>query len=64
MARQASLRSRITKLGTGVSPSILATWEAELGRPVWANTLQDPISKLNRAKWTASVVQAVECLLH
>jgi hypothetical protein len=25
-------------------PAILATWEAEIRRPVWANSSQDPIS--------------------
>jgi hypothetical protein len=28
-----------------------------------ANSLQDPISKITRAKWTAGVAQAVEHLL-
>jgi hypothetical protein len=29
-------------------------------RPAQANRLQDPISKITRAKWTESVAQAVE----
>jgi hypothetical protein len=36
-------------------PVILATWEA--------NSLQDPISKVTRAKWTEGVAQVVESLL-
>jgi hypothetical protein len=32
-------------------------------RPSWANSLQDPISKITREKWTGGVTQAVQCLL-
>jgi hypothetical protein len=32
-------------------------------RPAWANSSQDPISKITRAKWTGGVTQAVELLL-
>jgi hypothetical protein len=32
-------------------------------RPAQANSLQDPISKITREKWTGGVAQAVECLL-
>jgi hypothetical protein len=32
-------------------------------RPAWANSLQDPISKITRAKWTRDLVQTIECLL-
>jgi hypothetical protein len=32
-------------------------------RPAWANSLQDPISKITRTKWTGDVAQAVEHLL-
>jgi hypothetical protein len=31
--------------------------------PVQENSSQDLISKINRAKWTGSVIQATECLL-
>jgi hypothetical protein len=37
-------------------PVILSSKEAEIGRlTVWANGLQDPISKITKAKWTAGV---------
>jgi hypothetical protein len=43
------------------------TWEAEIrktgSKPAWANSSQDPISKITRAKWTGGVAQAVGCLL-
>jgi hypothetical protein len=29
----------------------------------WADSLQDPISKITRAKWTGGVAQVVDCLL-
>jgi hypothetical protein len=32
-------------------------------RPAWANSSQDPISKITRAKWTGGVAQAMEYLL-
>jgi hypothetical protein len=32
-------------------------------RPVWANSLQDPISKITRTKWTGGVAKVVEHLL-
>jgi hypothetical protein len=32
-------------------------------RPDWANSSQDPISKIARAKWTGGVAQGVEHLL-
>jgi hypothetical protein len=49
-------------------PVILATWEAEMERMVMRGqpgqiVLQTPISNITRAKWTGSVVQAVEHLL-
>jgi hypothetical protein len=31
-------------------------------RPAWANTSQDPISKITRAKWTRGVAEAIENL--
>jgi hypothetical protein len=46
----------------------LATWEAEIrkievcGQPRQI-TLETPISKITRAKWTGSMDQEVECLL-
>jgi hypothetical protein len=49
-------------------PVILVTWEAEIRRivvqeqPAWSNTSQDPISKINRAKWSEVVAQVVERL--
>jgi hypothetical protein len=44
---------------------ILTTLEAEMGRinSSRANSSQDPISKITRAKWTEGVIQAVKCLL-
>jgi hypothetical protein len=47
---------------------ILATWETEIWRimvkrPSQANSLQDPISKITKTKWTGGVAQSVECLL-
>jgi hypothetical protein len=55
--------------GTGGTPVILATWEAEIGRirvsrPFWANSSQDLISKIARAKWTGGVAQVAELLFH
>jgi hypothetical protein len=52
-----------------VTPVILATWEAEdqedhSSRPARANSLQDLISKISRAKWTGGVAQAVQCLTY
>jgi hypothetical protein len=48
-------------------PIILAAWKLRSRissfRPDWANSLQDPISKITRAKWTGGVAQAVEGLL-
>jgi hypothetical protein len=43
---------------------LMIIWKAEMrkdhsSRPAWANTLQDPISRTARAKWTLNVVQAV-----
>jgi hypothetical protein len=50
-----------------LTPVILATWEAGIRRtadlPAQANTSEDPISKINRAKWTGDVAQAAEHLL-
>jgi hypothetical protein len=48
--------------------AILATWEAEIGRiAVQGQPKQivrkTPISKITTAKWTGSVIQAVEHLL-
>jgi hypothetical protein len=47
-------------------PTILATQEAEFEdlslRPAQANSSQDPISKITRAKWTRGVAPAVEHL--
>jgi hypothetical protein len=31
-------------------------------RPTWANSSQDPISKITRTKWTGGVAQTVEHL--
>jgi hypothetical protein len=33
-------------------------------RPAQANSLQDPISKITKAKWTGGVAQAVESLIY
>jgi hypothetical protein len=52
-------------------PIILATWEAEIGRvsskqsvrSSQANSLQDPIFKITRARWIEVVTQEVESLL-
>jgi hypothetical protein len=39
-------------------------WEVRVLKPAWANISWEPsISQIARAKWTGSVVQAVECLL-
>jgi hypothetical protein len=42
-------------------PVILDTWEAEIRRlrPALANSLQDPIPKITRAKWTGGVAQVI-----
>jgi hypothetical protein len=47
---------------------ILATWETEVKRIVvqgqpWANSLQELISKITKAKWTGGVTLMVEYLL-
>jgi hypothetical protein len=39
-------------------------WENCSSRPAWANSSQDAISKITRAKWGGHVTQAVECLLY
>jgi hypothetical protein len=46
-------------------PNYLRGWDQEAcsSRPDWANSSQDPISKLTREKWTGGVAQAVEHLL-
>jgi hypothetical protein len=46
-------------------PSYLGGWDQEDhgSRPAWANSLQDPISKITKTKWIGSVAQVVECLL-
>jgi hypothetical protein len=52
--------------GPWLTPIILAIWEAEIRRikvQGQANSSQDPISKITRAKWTGSVAQVVERLL-
>jgi hypothetical protein len=45
-------------------PVILATWEAKIRRltvrPTQANSSKDPVSKITREKWTASVAQLIE----
>jgi hypothetical protein len=51
-----------------LTPVILATSKAEIGRiTVQAQPTQTacetPISKINMAKWTGGVGEAVECLL-
>jgi hypothetical protein len=51
-----------------LTPVILATWGADLGRNVTHGqpgqiVHETPISKITRAKWTGGVAQVVECLL-
>jgi hypothetical protein len=51
----------------GTGGSILASYEAEIHKIVvqdQANSSQDPISKITRAKWTGDVAQAAECLFY
>jgi hypothetical protein len=50
---------------SGCSPSYLGglEWEDCGVRIAQANSLQDPISKITRAKWTGGMPQAVEHLL-
>jgi hypothetical protein len=47
------------------NPSYLRGWHWEYHglRAAQANSLQDPISKIARAKWTRDVAQIVKCLL-
>jgi hypothetical protein len=48
-------------------PVILASYEAEIGRITVeadrANSLQAPIYKITREKWTGGVTQAMKCLV-
>jgi hypothetical protein len=48
-------------------PVILAAWKTDQenfsSRPAQANSSQDPISKITKAKWIEVVAQAVQCLL-
>jgi hypothetical protein len=49
----------------GLTPVILATWEAEIGRIVvrgqpWQIVLETLSTKIIRAKWTRGVAQVVE----
>jgi hypothetical protein len=47
------------------NPSFLGGWDQEdcSSKPAWANSSQDPISKISRVKWTKGEAQVVECLL-
>jgi hypothetical protein len=47
------------------NPRYLGGWDQEDcgSRPAWANSSQNPISKIIRTKWTGGVAQAVEFLL-
>jgi hypothetical protein len=44
------------------NPSYLGGWDQEDcgSRPAWANSSQDPISKITRAKWTEGVAQVIQ----
>jgi hypothetical protein len=43
--------------GYACNPSYLGRldWEDCSSRPTWANSSQDPISKITRAKWTGGM---------
>jgi hypothetical protein len=51
--------------GHACNPIHLRGWDQENHtlRPAWADSLQVPISKITRAKWTGGVVQGIEHLL-
>jgi hypothetical protein len=46
-----------------LTPAILATCEAKIGRLAWSNSSRASISKITRVKWTTGVTQAVDYLL-
>jgi hypothetical protein len=51
-----------------LTPIILASWEAEIGKIMVQGQprqiiQETPISKITRAKWTGDMAQVVECLL-
>jgi hypothetical protein len=51
-----------------LTPVILTTWEAEIGRIIlrgqsWQIVIKTPISKITSAKWTGGVAQVVDHLL-
>jgi hypothetical protein len=63
---RAYLKNKINTGHRWLTPVILATWETEIRRIAvsgQANSSQDPISKITRAKWTEGEAQAVEHLL-
>jgi hypothetical protein len=45
------------------NPSYLWGWDGEgcESGPAWANSSQDPVSKITRTKWTGGVAQVTEC---
>jgi hypothetical protein len=50
-----------------LTPVILATWEAKMGRVAVQDQPREivhktPLSKIIRPKWTGGVAQVVECL--
>jgi hypothetical protein len=58
-------RSKLESVAHACNPNYLGGWDQEDNgsRPALANSSQEPISKITRAKWTGGLTQTVECLL-